>query len=169
MHCSCDHVVTFSGKRFKAEFWLFNDKIYVYRCSKWVLYRIAFKAWFWSSLELSVAEVTKNAKRMHPRSVQGLSFDFGPLSESFFLASWVLWGLLNKFDNDLACEIKLLLHLVWSLLCLAQFLLAIKADNPTTRNYIDYIRTWSCAVDSSRIGIDEHWYSDHIWPHLAEL
>ena len=39
-----------------------------------------------------------------------VSLEFGPSSESFSLASWVLWGLLNKFDNDLACQIKLLLH-----------------------------------------------------------
>ena len=57
------------GKRFKAEFWSFTDKIYVYRCSKWVLYRLAFKAWFWSPLELSVAEVANNAKPVRPRSV----------------------------------------------------------------------------------------------------
>ena len=31
------------GKMLKAEFWLFTDKIYVYLCSKWVLYHTAVK------------------------------------------------------------------------------------------------------------------------------
>ena len=86
-----------------------------YSCQSLVLVR-SDGLLFWSPLESSVAEVAKNAKRMRPRSVQGshkkVSWDFGPSSESFSLASWVLWGLLNKFDNDLACQIKLLLHLV---------------------------------------------------------
>ena len=63
-----------------------------------------------------MAEVAKNEKRMRPRSVQGshrkVSWDFGPSSESFSLAYWVLWGLLVKFHKDLACQKKLLLHVV---------------------------------------------------------
>jgi len=120
------------GKRFKAEpFWLFTDKIYVYRGSEWVLYHTAVKALV---LVPIIVECNRGRKKCEANvqfraHIEKVSWDFGPSSESFSFASWVLRGLLNKFDNDLACRIKLLLHLVWNLLCLAQFLHAIKGDN----------------------------------------
>ena len=114
------------GKMFKAEFWLFTDKIYVYLCSKWVLYHTAVKLGL-VLVPIRVGLVWPRSRKMRS-SHREVSLDFGPSSESFSLASWVLWGLLNKFDNDLACQIKLLLHFAWNLFCLAQILHAIKAD-----------------------------------------